>query len=86
MAVLIPGSSQTPGGSRVGWVRAASLAAAVVVAAYGGLAFVPNVLAHALTGRVSAVLRDVFVAGWVVVALVAVSWLLLWAQRREARP
>lgn len=65
------------------WSRAVAVVVGVVVGAYVGLALVPHYLVTSMSGRVGPVVRDLVVGVWEVVALVAVTWALVRAQRGE---
>lgn len=68
------------------WVRAAALSVGVIVIAYVILVLVPDYLVSTLSGRVAPALRDLVVALWEALAVVAATWVLVLAQRREERP
>lgn len=68
------------------WVRAAALSLGVVVIAYVILVLVPDYLVSTLSGRVAPALRDLVVGLWEALAVVAATWVLVVAQRREERP
>jgi hypothetical protein len=54
-----------------------------VFTAYVVLALAPDYLMRVLSGRVASALLDVMVGAWEALAVVAVTWVLVVAQRRE---
>ena len=65
------------------WFRAVGMGLGVALTAYVVLAFAPDYLMRVLSGRVASALLDVMVGAWEALAVVAVTWVLVVAQRRE---